>query len=87
MENGDMAIASLQRSNSDNYTCHVENIHGADAIIYQIIVQGEFGAINCRQKTNPRIYITVCVYQIWVNWNVHWIGPQTINKSVCLSLI
>ncbi|XP_027854261.2 cell adhesion molecule Dscam2 isoform X3 [Aphis gossypii] len=39
MENGDMTIASLQRSNSDNYTCHVENIHGADAIIYQIIVQ------------------------------------------------
>ncbi|XP_025200616.1 Down syndrome cell adhesion molecule-like protein Dscam2 isoform X5 [Melanaphis sacchari] len=38
-ENGDMTIASLQRSNSDNYTCHVENIHGADAIVYQIIVQ------------------------------------------------
>lgn len=40
-ENGDMTITSLQRSNSDNYTCHVENIHGADSIVYQIIVQGK----------------------------------------------
>lgn len=40
IENGDMTITSLQRSNSDNYTCHVENIHGTDSIVYQIIVQG-----------------------------------------------
>jgi len=39
-ENGDLTITSLQRSNSNNYTCHVENIHGADSIVYQIIVQG-----------------------------------------------
>lgn len=40
-DNGDMLITSLQRSNSDNFTCHVENIHGADSIVYQIIVQGK----------------------------------------------
>lgn len=39
-ENGDLTIASLQRSNGENYTCHVENVHGADSIVYQIIVQG-----------------------------------------------
>ncbi|XP_025423992.1 Down syndrome cell adhesion molecule-like protein Dscam2 isoform X3 [Sipha flava] len=38
-KNGDMTITSLHRSHSDNYTCHVENIHGADSIIYRIIVQ------------------------------------------------
>lgn len=60
-ENGDMTITSLQRSNSDNYTCHVENIHGADAIIYQIIVQGEFGVLFFRHNANPiQIYITMC---------------------------
>lgn len=39
-DNGDVTITSLQRSNSDNYTCHVENVHGADSIIYRITVQG-----------------------------------------------
>ncbi|XP_050537388.1 cell adhesion molecule Dscam2 isoform X2 [Daktulosphaira vitifoliae] len=38
-ETGDMTIASLQRPNNDNYTCHVENVHGVDSIIYQVIVQ------------------------------------------------
>lgn len=42
-DGGDLMITSLQRSNSDNYTCHVENIHGTDSIIYQIIVQGGLG--------------------------------------------
>lgn len=51
-EAGDMTITSLQRSNSDNYTCHVENIHGADSIIYQIIVQGMRAGVCVR----------VCVY-------------------------
>lgn len=45
-ENGDVTIASLQRSNSDNYTCHVENTHGADSVIYQIIVQGKIAVDN-----------------------------------------
>ncbi|VVC39650.1 Hypothetical protein CINCED_3A005038 [Cinara cedri] len=38
-ENGEMTIVSLQRSNNDNYTCHVDNVHGADSIVYQIVVQ------------------------------------------------
>ncbi|XP_050430112.1 cell adhesion molecule Dscam2 isoform X2 [Adelges cooleyi] len=38
-DSGDMTITSLQRPNSDNYTCHVENIHGTDSIVYQIVVQ------------------------------------------------
>lgn len=45
-ENGDMTITSLQRSNSDNYTCHVDNVHGADSIVYQIIVQGWYSCFN-----------------------------------------
>lgn len=90
MENGDMAIASLQRSNSDNYTCHVENIHGADAIIYQIIVQSEFGAIHFQHKTNLRIYlyiITVCVYQnlSQLKFAPYRTTGQSSNR--CLSLI
>lgn len=47
-DNGDLTITSLQRSNSDNYTCQVENIHGTDSVVYQIIVQG-------KTLTNPSV--------------------------------
>lgn len=39
---GDVTIASLQRSNGDNYTCHVENAHGTDSVVYRIVVQGKW---------------------------------------------
>lgn len=53
-DNGDVTITSLQRSNSDNYTCHVENVHGADSIVYRIIVQGRKVDSEGASRTNFR---------------------------------
>jgi hypothetical protein len=54
-EGGDLIIGNLQASESDNYTCLVENNMGSDKITYVLLVQGKskwiFG------------YIAICMYR------------------------
>lgn len=38
--NGSLHIRSILLTDSGNYSCHVENIHGSDIIYYRVLVQG-----------------------------------------------
>lgn len=40
LETGELVIARLSRTDTDNYTCHVENSVGSDRIHYSLVVQG-----------------------------------------------
>ncbi|XP_073976308.1 Down syndrome cell adhesion molecule 2 isoform X2 [Rhodnius prolixus] len=39
LETGELVIARLSRTDTDNYTCHVENSVGSDRIHYSLVVQ------------------------------------------------
>lgn len=39
-ELGELILSSLQRTDSGNYTCHVENSLGSDNVSYLLVVQG-----------------------------------------------
>ena len=39
--NGSLSIHRLDESDQGDYTCSVQNIHGNDQIVYEIIIQGK----------------------------------------------
>ncbi|XP_074032455.1 Down syndrome cell adhesion molecule 2 isoform X3 [Leptinotarsa decemlineata] len=39
LDTGELILSNLQRSDANNYTCHVDNGQGTDRIVYNLIVQ------------------------------------------------
>lgn len=49
MESGELVVSGLQRADSDNYTCRVENNLGSDSIHYTLVVQGNVHLMFTKQ--------------------------------------
>ncbi len=41
--NGSLAVHRMDDGDEGDYACHVANAHAADSIVYEIIVQSEWG--------------------------------------------
>nr|XP_018897402.1 PREDICTED: Down syndrome cell adhesion molecule-like protein Dscam2 isoform X3 [Bemisia tabaci] len=39
LDSGELFLTNLQRNNSDNYTCQVENVSGSDKITHTLVIQ------------------------------------------------
>ncbi|KAK9499682.1 hypothetical protein O3M35_002689 [Rhynocoris fuscipes] len=61
LETGELVIARLARTDSDNYTCHVENSAGSDRIHYSLIVQVP--------PSPPMLYVTSATSN---SVSLHW---------------
>lgn len=42
LESGEIILSNLEKSDTANYTCQVDNPQGSDRIVYNLVVQGNY---------------------------------------------
>jgi len=57
--NGSLSVHRLEETDQGDYTCGVQNAHGSDRIVYEIIVQGEILTVSPTGKFTSRASLSL----------------------------